>query len=475
MQVPHFMRSTRYKQYFCSLSATLLTTSMYMFVIWPSPSIPLLTSPNSPIGVQLTKEEVSWVVSVKSLGMIPGAFLTGVLMDRFGRRKSLILGGLLLFLPWIIIILFASLPMLILSRALSGVGAALVSGTVSIYIGEISQKDIRGRLAAIPSLGTVIAAIVILAVGPFVSFMTLAFICAVPSTIFCATCYFLPESPYYLVKIKQREAAYEVLRTLSKTTNTGSWLSEIETTVEKDESCQLKIKHLFLERNYRKSLGFVLAVKTLQQFCGLYAINAYLQTIMQESKTSLSPETSSVIFAAIQIPCVFLSIYLVDKVGRRPLLVVSSAGCAVALIGEGIYFYLLDTQKVDLSSVYFLPLLCLILYFIMVSVGIVHLLYVISGELFTTNVKKVGGSLIAFYSGLLSFVSLKIFSPVAAAWGVYTMFWIFAGVCILGVFFGLFILPETKGKSFDEIQTMLLEKRKGVNVLTENVTTVNDC
>ncbi|KAF5270586.1 hypothetical protein FQR65_LT05484 [Abscondita terminalis] len=317
-------------------------------------------------------------------------------------------------------------------------------------------------------IGSVIASAIVLGVGPFVSFKVLAVICALPSGIFCAIIYFAPESPYYLIKINKRQAASDVLKSLSKTQNSDNWLKEVETSVQQDEASKLTIRKLFLQTNYRNALLHVIAVKSLLQFGGYYAITAYLQTIMEESHTSLSAETSSVIFAVVQIPCVLISAYLIDTWGRRPLLMMSSAGCAVALIGEGTYFYLLQTQNVDLSSVYFLPTLFLVVFYIMLAVGIGSLPYVISGELFASNVKKIGGSMFAFYSGLLSFVNIKVFNPIAEAWGMHAVFWIFAGVCMCGIFYGLFVLPETKGKTFEEIQRNLGKKEEPVKKETSN-------
>ncbi|KAK4874656.1 hypothetical protein RN001_014016 [Aquatica leii] len=435
-----------------------LNTAQFMYISWSSPTIPLLTSPNSPIGVQLTKEEASWVVSAMSLGMMPGSIISGLLIDKIGRKKLMLLAGLLILVPWLVVMFATSFAMLLSARIVAGVGNGIVAAVAPLYLGEISEKRSRGILTSAPSFGAVLATIIVLGIGPFVAFTTLAIVCATAPALFCLTIYFLPESPYYLIKTKQYQAAKNVLKTLLNSEDVDNWLKEIETTVKNDELHKLTPKKILFESNYRKSLLLAIAAKTLQQFSGMFAINPYLQTIMESSQTSLSPEISSVIFAAIQIPCVIISALLMDKLGRRPLLIISATGCCVSLVGEGVYFYLLKAQTVDLTGVYFLPTLFLAVYYIMIPIGIGNLAYVATGELFQTNFKKIGSSIFAFYSGFLSLVNLKMFNPITETWGMHAIFWIFAGGTFLGILFGVFVLPETKGKSFEEIQDILQKK-----------------
>ncbi|KAF5270584.1 hypothetical protein FQR65_LT05482 [Abscondita terminalis] len=464
-----FIRS---KQFISALIGTVLAFSSFLSVSWASPTIPLLTSNNSPIGVQLTGEEVSWVVSSLSLGTMLGSIILSFLIDTIGRKKTMLVAAFLLFVPWFLIIFANSLVMLLIARVVSGTGSGISIGVVSLYVGEIAEKKHRGTLCTMPTMGLVLATMFTYSVGPFVSYTTLAIVCGFAPFIFSVTSYFIAESPYYLIKINQRDSTKKTLKYLSGTDNVEEWMNEIEMTIQNDGTSKFKFKDLIFERNHRKSFLIVIALKTLNQFSGLLVINAYIQTIMEQSQTSLSAETSSLIFAAIQIPCVIVSSVLVDKFGRRPLLIISSLGCALSLAGEGVYFYLLQRKDADLSNSYFVPTLCLTLYFIMISFGISNIAFVALGELFTPKAKKIGGTVFAFYTGFLFFVSNKIFNPIVESWGMHVAFWIFAGVCLLGVFFGLFILPETKGKTFDEIQKILHGKEKS-NKRSDNITVIN--
>ncbi|KAF5270560.1 hypothetical protein FQR65_LT05458 [Abscondita terminalis] len=436
----------------------VLMAAASLYISWSSPSIPLLTSPNSPIDVVLTKEEASWVVSVLALGMMPGSIIVGFSVDSIGRKKTMQVGAVFVFLPWIIIIFTQSFIMLLVARILGGFGIGILRGVIPLYNGEISENQYRGTLCSLPTVGMVLAPILVYTIGPLVSYDTLAKICAVVPMIFLVTSYFIPESPYYLVKINQLQAAEKALNYLTGTTNTEEWLKEIESTIRNDGTSNLKLTELFYERNHQKAFMIVIALKTFQQFSGLVVIGAYIQTIMEESQTTFSAQTSSIIFSAIQIPCVFVSSYLIDRLGRRPLLIISASGSALSLVGEGIYFYLLQRNDVDLSNAYFVPTFFLTVYHIMISFGVINLPMVAAGELFSSRTKKLGGAVFAFYTGFLMFISNKIFNPIVESWGMHVPFWIFGGVCILEVLFGLFVLPETKGKTFEEIQQMLGRK-----------------
>ncbi|KAF5289702.1 hypothetical protein FQR65_LT11756 [Abscondita terminalis] len=461
-----FDRCTKYieffrsKQFISALIGTILSFSSFLYVSWASPTIPLLTSSNSPIGVQLTGEEVSWMVSSLSLGMMLGSIILSFLIDSIGRKKTMLVAAFLLFAPWFLIVFADSIVMLVIARVVGGTGSGISIGVVYLYVGEIAEKKHRGTLCTMPTIGLVLATILMYSIGPFVSYTILAIVCGFVPFTFIVTSYFMAESPYYLIKINQRENAKESLKYLSGTDNVEKWMSEIEITIQNDGTSKFTFTELIFERNHRKSFLIVIGLKTLYLFSGLLVINAYIQTIMEQSQTSLSAETSSLIFAAIQIPCVIISSVLVDKFGRRPLLIISSLGCALSLAGEGVYFYLMQRSDVVLSNAYFVPTLCLTLYFIMISFGIANIAFVALGELFTLKAKKIGGTVFAFYTGFIIFVSYKTFNPIVESWGMHVAFWIYASVCVLGVFFGLFILPETKGKTFDEIQRILHGKEK---------------
>lgn len=211
---------------------------------------------------------------------------------------------------------------------------------------------------------------------------------------------------------------------------------------------------------------------------GLPAIDAYLESIIKLTSSSISSELSSIIFGVVQLPAgmyvciiifnsiniflvtVLIASFLVDKFGRKPLLIISTLGCAIALAGEGMYFYLQDETDTDVSSLAWLPTTALALYLIMAPLGITTVIFVILGEIFPSNIKGIAISAFTVYGGSLSFFVSKFFAPIAKAWGTHSVFWIFGGICLSGAIFTWFCLPETKGRTFAEIQIILRGNEK---------------
>lgn len=148
-----------------------------------------------------------------------------------------------------------------------------------------------------------------------------------------------------------------------------------------------------------------------------------------------------------------------DRIGRKPLLLISCVGVAVAMLGEGLYFYLQDALGADVSSVSWLPTVGIALFLIMDPLGIIPVPYVLMGELFPTNIKEIAVSTTTLYGSTMAFLVTKYFMPVANAFGLYTPLWFFGAVAVLGAIFLIVFLPETKGKSFTEIQSILNKKK----------------
>ncbi|KAB0794008.1 hypothetical protein PPYR_13628 [Photinus pyralis] len=422
-----------------------------MHLSWSSPVIPQLTF--------FSSAEISWIVSFVSLGSIPGSILGGLLLNKIGRKKTILLTTVFLFLPWVAIALSTDAVVFMIARFLGGIGMAFASITVPVYIGEIADKDIRGRLALVYTLLATSGTVLTLSVGPYISYKWLSVLGAAVPLVCALALLPFPESPYYLLQVDKRVAARESLTRLAAKTENCEAIEnrflQIEKIIADQNRGRKSIKDIIWNKDFRKSLLIVLGLKTIQQLSGLYGIKAYMETIMQLSQTDISPQLSSVIFGSSQIPSVLISALLIDKLGRKPLMIVSTIGCAIGLICEGVYFYLDYLGNIDLSSVNWLPTFGLTLFHIMVSFGVSSLPYVLYGEMFITSAKGVAGTILHMYSGCLTFVVMKSFGPAVEALGIYVVFWMFAGVCLLGTLFGIFVLPETKGKALSEIQDLI--------------------
>ncbi|KAF2887566.1 hypothetical protein ILUMI_18607, partial [Ignelater luminosus] len=448
-------------------TATMSMASAAMYLSWSSPALLQLTSDNSPIGVKITEEEGSWVASSFLLGSLPGSFLAVWLAERFGRKTALLISALPLGLPWYGIVFARSAIVLCILRFIAGFGFAIVITGATTYNGEIAEKDIRGKLGTTFNILKLTGSLYVLCVGPFVSYEALALSCSVLPIVFAVIFYFMPESPYFLIKVGKKDLARKNLIRLSGNNTSAKAiedrLNEIESVVEYDMQNRSTLWEFLSKQEYRKSLIVMAGIKTLQQLSGTTAIDSYTQTIIESSNSSISSEVSSIIAGLIQLPAAFVAAALVDRMGRKPLMIISAFGCALALIAEGVYFYLYKVAFVDVRMISWLPTASLLFYLVMNPLGVFTLPWILLGELFATNIKGIAVSVSIFYGGTLAFLVIKFFQPISIKWGMHTTFWIFAAVCILGAIFCLFMQPETKGKTFAEIQEKLNRKRRYAN------------
>ncbi|KAF2894808.1 hypothetical protein ILUMI_11365 [Ignelater luminosus] len=449
---------------YCFDTATMSMASAAMYLSWSSPALLQLTSDNSPIGIKLTAEEGSWVASSATLGTIIGCLFAVWLVNKFGCKTTLLISALPLGLPWFGIAFARSVLVLCTLRFIAGIGLALVVTGATTYIGEVADKDIRGRLGTALNILKLVGTLYVLCVGPFVSYEALALSCSVLPITFAIIFYFMPESPYYLIKVGRKDAAKEnLIRLLGNNTSQTAIeerLLEIELVVKHDMKNRSTLWAFLSSKKYRNSLIIIIGVKTLQQLSGATAIDSYTQTIIEASGSSISSEISSIIAGLVQLPAAFLAAGLVDRMGRKPLMIISALGCATALIAEGVYFYLYKVTLIDVSMISWLPAVALVFYLVMNPLGVFTLPYVLLGELFATNIKGIAVSFSHFYGSIIGFLVIKFFQPISIKWGMHTTFWIFATACILGATFCFFVQPETKGKTFTEIQDKLNRKGK---------------
>ncbi|XP_025833323.1 facilitated trehalose transporter Tret1-like [Agrilus planipennis] len=453
----------RYKQYLYCIAALVSIAASDIHASWTSPFIPQLKSDNSPIGVKLTTMEVSLVVSLFIFGYFLGSALTIHAPDIFGRKILFIIGAVLNLISWIFIF-FASGPItLYFGRTVAGMGAVICRHISSMYIGEISDNDNRGTMGYLNVLLGACGSVVGLVIGPYVSYKTFAII-AMCIVIFAIVCLLLiPETPYFLIKKHNYEHAEKVIWKLASSSSDKEFvkkkLEEITESVQKDMLNKSSINELLCSGKYVKCLLLHVGLAFVYYMSGSTIIKSYLQTILNASESTISSNLSSLIFGIANVVAVFFSGYVVDRLGRKPLLLTSCIVCAACMFILGVYFYINETKSFDMKVVTWLPLTSLVVYEIFIAVGINPIPQVVVSELYPMNVK---GIAIGTVGALLTPIALLIqmaYEPLNNYWGLYSTFWMFCSCCVFGIFITIFFLPETKGKSFQQIQ-MEINKKK---------------
>lgn len=443
---------SHWKEYRTALCATLITATAGTCYGWPSPTLPYLQSEDS--SIPTSSSQGSWIVSImilcSALTPIPSAYLA----DRFGRKTTLLVGALPFIIGWILVIVANSVPVLYAARIFSGLGYGIVYTVAPMYIGEIATNEVRGALSTLITLMNKIGILAQYCIGPFVSMRVLAGLNLIIPITFMVTFIFLPESPYYYFKFERSERAETSLLRL-RHGDIRTELKNIEINVQEDMKNQGTWCDLIREATNRKAMWISIGVFTIQQLCGSAAVVAYAQVIFKSTAGHFEPYQESIILGCVQVATCFLSVILVDRVGRKPLLLLSALGVGLMNGTVGTYFYFFEFNKDAVANIHWLPLVAILIYIICYAIGLSTVPYVILGEMFPTNVKLYASCIAHIYTGISMFAVQKLFQVVKDAWGNYTVFWAFSVFSLMGLVFMMIVLPETKGKSFASIQAQL--------------------
>ncbi|VEN44662.1 unnamed protein product [Callosobruchus maculatus] len=204
----------------------------------------------------------------------------------------------------------------------------------------------------------------------------------------------------------------------------------------------------------------MMGLRGVQQLSGSTAIILHCKTIFQESEGSISANTAVIIYCAIQLFLSAISSFIVDITGRRPLLILSASATSVTLLVQGLYLYFKTCTNVDTTHYNAVPIVALLCFIVTFCIGLNTIPLLMLGEIFPTNVKASAVSLADMYYDLFASVSSKFFHWSSEEFGLHVPFFVFFCTCLLGLTFIIFLVPETKGKTLEDIQAELKGEKK---------------
>lgn len=422
-----------------------------------SPVIPKLNgTTENPLPKPLTPQQESLIAGILSLGVATGPIITAYLSDKIGRKKTMLIFSLPVIISFVTMAYATNVNWFYLARFLQGVGISVSFSVLPMYTAEISEDHNRGTLGCSMSVFCATGLLFSYAVGPYLSVKYFCLLCTVPPCIFAVTIgWFVPESPHFLIAVKRSESATEALVKFRGRSDVEKEILEITKSVEDAlDNKSTSFFQLLKSRGFIKALVISVGLVCLQQTLGINAVLSYLQTIFQMAGSQLSPEIASILVSFVQVVAVASSTALVDRLGRRILLLLSAAGCCFSQCLLAVYFHL-QSKSIDISAISFLPIASLLFYIISFNSGFASLPWALSGELFPPNVKSLASTINCSACFLLSFITTTFFPYLNLLIGIDGSFALFSGFCVVSCIFVYFIVPETKGKSLYEIQQML--------------------
>lgn len=434
---------------------------------WTSPTEILVVTPDdnkSFVGeypFSIDKEEWSWVGSSATLGAAVMVFIIGTVVNILGRKNTMLLLIIPFVIGWALVIWAVNLPMLLVGRVMLGIAGGSFCITAPMYTAEIAQKEIRGSLGSYFQLMLTVGILFVYAVGAGVSVFVLSIICGIIPLLFGAIFVFMPETPYYLISKNRTEDAIKSLQWLRGSQyDYTQELAEMQAENEQRKNAKIPMMQIFTSKATVRALYISFGLMVFQQMSGINAVIFYTTIIFDEANVDIDPSVATIIVGVMQVIATFVSTMVVDKLGRRILLLLSVSIMGVCTILLGVFFYLSDQNKDNVADLGWLPIVSMCIFIVMFSLGFGPIPWMMIGEIFAPEVKGIAGSAAGSFNWILAFVITKTFTNMRDAMGTSGAFWLFSGFSIVGTVFVFFAIPETKGKTLGEIQKLLAGEKE---------------
>uniref|UniRef100_G1SUG0 Solute carrier family 2, facilitated glucose transporter member 8 n=1 Tax=Oryctolagus cuniculus TaxID=9986 RepID=G1SUG0_RABIT len=450
----------RSRRVFLAAFAAALGPLSFGFALgYSSPAIPSLRRA-APPAPRLDDNEASWFGAIVTLGAAAGGVLGGGLVDRAGRKLSLLLSAVPFVVGFAVITAARDVWVLLGGRLLTGLACGVASLVAPVYISEVAYPAVRGLLGSCVQLMVVTGILLAYLAGWVLEWRWLAVLGCMPPTLMLLLMSCVPETPRFLLAQHRRQEAMAALRFL--------WGSE-QGWEEPPIAAERQGFQLAMLRRPGIYKPFVIGVSLMafQQLSGVNAVMFYAETIFEEAKFKDS-SLASVVVGLIQVLFTALAALIMDRAGRRLLLTLSGVIMVFSTSAFGAYFKLaqggpgnsshvdllapVSTEPIDPSvGLAWLAVGSMCLFIAGFAVGWGPIPWLLMSEIFPLHVKGVATGVCVLTNWLMAFLVTKEFSSVMEALQPYGAFWLASAFCIFGVLFTLFCVPETKGKTLEQI------------------------
>ncbi|XP_042234331.1 facilitated trehalose transporter Tret1-2 homolog [Homarus americanus] len=403
-------------QYIAALSVSLGGFSFSTSLAYTSSASHQLMNNSTNSSLVITTDQNNWFSSTINLGGIIGGLLGGVCVNTLGRRGAMLASVLPFVGAWVFISFAQNFAMLMCGRFISGVCAGVTCIAVPTYIGEISSPDIRGTLGmGLPVMVAFGIEYSYIFGAIMTSWRSLALVSAIPPVIYFILVFFTKESPTYLLSKGKEEEAKEALQYFrGKHYDVEPEMNVMRQTQE--EARQNTVSMDELKKPYIvKPLVISCILMVLQQLSGAIPV-LFNMSLIFKVRLCLFP------------PPAALDVFFYQK--------------------------FLDEDRA-IENLSWLPLICLIVFVTAFAIGLSPVPWVMTGELFSLNVRGPANGVASMVNWTMSFVVSLAFQPLQAAIGPYGIFWFFAACCAISIIFCILVVPETKGKTLQEITRQL--------------------
>jgi len=405
----------------------------------------------------LTNSSIELITTTVLIGAVAGAVSSGRLSDILGRKKMIVINAVIFTAGAAGCAYAPNTTFLVVMRVIIGFAIGITSYVVPMYIAEISPKRVRGALVTLNQL--------MITIGILVSYITdyllsndaydqswrsMFLVGIFPALILLVGMTFLPETPRWLISKGRWEEGKAVLLKVEDPAIFDQTLTELEKDI-KEENKQISDWREVFKPWLRAPLIITVGIFFFQQFSGVNTIIYYSPIIFKMAGivSNTGSIVPAIIIGAVNVTACFVSILLLDKVGRRKLYMIGISGMIPSLALLGACFYFKEQLGASLPVFAVLSIVCFIIF---IAISLAPLGWLLISEIFPLNVRGVGitiGSLSHWgFNAIIAFTFLKLVNSL----GVDMTFWLYSLICLGGLFWGYHYIPETKGRSLEEIE-----------------------
>jgi sugar porter (SP) family MFS transporter len=393
------------------------------------------------------------VVSSVLLGSLAGAAAGGMLADRLGRRKLLIITAVVFGLGAVAAALAPDTAWLVVARIVAGAAIGIASFVAPLYISEIAPVGIRGKLVSINQValtsGIVISYLVDYAFAGSHAWRWMFAMAAIPAAAFGIGLMFIPDSPRWLAGRGRLDQAKAVLKRIRSPEKVDTELNDIQHSVAQQKGDWSELLSPLLRSAMIVGVGLAIA----QQITGINTVIYYAPTIFKFAGLSSASVAilASVGVGVVNLVLTVVAMQLIDKVGRRPLLLLSLAGMAISLFVLGLAFSLRQLS----GSLGWIAVASLMVYVGSFAVGLGPVFWLILSEIYPLRIRGRAMSVGTAANWSANLIVALSFLTLTQVLGKPATFWLYGAVSVGAWLFAFFLVPETKGKTLEEIEAYM--------------------
>lgn len=409
-----------------------------------------------------------WVMSSAILGCLIGVVISGTLSDKYGRKNMMTAAALIFAVSAVGTGAADTIHLFIIFRIISGIGIGVASNLSPMYLSEVSPPSVRGKFVAIYQLAVVLGILSAQLVNWWIAepvipgedllqtwngqtgWRWMFWAPSIPALFYLILTFVVPESPRWLASKQQFDKATAIFtRIVDK-----AYATELMDEVREKASVKVenvRLSYLFKEKVFRITLiGIVIAV--LQQWCGINVVFNYAQEIFSAAGYSVSDMLFNIVVTGVvNVAFTFVGMYTVDKLGRRLLMMAGAIGLSVIylVLGAGYYF------RFEGIMMLILVVLAIAIY----AMTLAPVTWIVISEIFPTKIRAKGMAISTFALWSACFILTYSFPLLNSSLGAYGTFWLYGFICLAGFLFMKMNLPETKGKSLEEIESVITSRQ----------------